>query len=372
MRKIINFVLLSAVLVGCVPILTQGNVPTLEQIPPGRMTPDALLPSEFPIPATQLASSGIDVYFSDPLQRKDGQYTGGPDEVLADAIRAAKVTVDVAIYSLNLWSIRDALLDANQRGVQIRMVMESDNMDDDVPQELIAAGISILGDRREGLMHNKFVIIDRQDVWTGSMNLTLGGVYYDNNNLIHLRSIEMAEDYLQEFNEMFIMDMFGTDVIPQTPYPEVLVGNTRVNVYFSPDDQAARHLVELISSAQESIYFMAYSFTANDLGAAIVERAQAGITVAGVMDEGQINSNKGTEYDPFIQAGINVFKDGNSGLMHHKVIIIDRKIVITGSYNFSKSAETTNDENVLVVFSPEIASLYLAEFERVLDQALRK
>jgi phosphatidylserine/phosphatidylglycerophosphate/cardiolipin synthase-like enzyme len=51
--------------------------------------------------------------------------------------------------------------------------------------------------------------------------------------------------------------------------------------------------------------------------------------------------------------------------MHHKVFIIDEKIVITGSYNFSSSAERTNDENVVILFDPQIAAQYLAEFRRV-------
>jgi phosphatidylserine/phosphatidylglycerophosphate/cardiolipin synthase-like enzyme len=59
--------------------------------------------------------------------------------------------------------------------------------------------------------------------------------------------------------------------------------------------------------------------------------------------------------------------DGNEGLMHHKVFIIDERIVITGSYNFSASAETTNDENVVILFNPAIAAQYLGEFQRVYD-----
>ena len=62
-------------------------------------------------------------------------------------------------------------------------------------------------------------------------------------------------------------------------------------------------------------------------------------------------------------------QDGNPGLMHHKVIIIDRSIVITGSYNFSASAEEVNDENLIVIFSPDIAAQYLAEFMRIYAQA---
>jgi phosphatidylserine/phosphatidylglycerophosphate/cardiolipin synthase-like enzyme len=93
------------------------------------------------------------------------------------------------------------------------------------------------------------------------------------------------------------------------------------------------------------------------------------VEVKGVMDDSQIKSNQGTEFDAFIQAGLDVRRDGTSGLIHHKVMIIDRKIVITGSYNFTASAENTNDENLLIIYSPQIAELYLAEFARVFGQA---
>ena len=64
-------------------------------------------------------------------------------------------------------------------------------------------------------------------------------------------------------------------------------------------------------------------------------------------------------------AGLDVRLDGNTGKMHHKVIIIDESILITGSYNFSRNAETQNDENVLVIHNPELAARFLKEFERV-------
>jgi phosphatidylserine/phosphatidylglycerophosphate/cardiolipin synthase-like enzyme len=102
----------------------------------------------------------------------------------------------------------------------------------------------------------------------------------------------------------------------------------------------------------------------------MIERAQAGVSVAGVMDDGQVKTSQATEYDPFKLAGLDVRLDGNqNGLMHHKVIIIDQKIVITGSYNFTNSAETTNDENVVIIFSPEVAAQYMGEFQHVYQQA---
>ncbi|MDH5508038.1 MAG: phospholipase D-like domain-containing protein, partial [Anaerolineae bacterium] len=124
------------------------------------------------LPSDTTATDWYTVYFSQP---GSGTLRGGPDAALAAAIDAARASVDAAIYDLNLWSIRDALLAAQRRGVTVRIVTESDNLDRPELQELIAAGIEVLGDRREALMHNKFVVIDRYEVWSGSMNLTLNG-----------------------------------------------------------------------------------------------------------------------------------------------------------------------------------------------------
>ena len=316
------------------------------------------------------ATGWLQIYFTDPSAPHASDYEGGPDEILAAAIDQARLSVDVAAYSLNLWSIRDALMHAHQRGVVVRMVMESDNMDNPEVQELVGAGIPVIGDQREGLMHDKFVVIDRAEVWTGSMNYTTSGTYKDNNNLIRIRSVQVAGDYTNEFEGMFTDNHFGPDRIANTPNPKLTIDGTPVEIYFSPNGGVAKRIVDLLSGAQESIYFMAYSFTSNDIGAAVMARAQAGIKVAGVMDDGQIATNQGTEYDPFKQAGLDVRKDGNvDGLMHHKVMVIDRQIVITGSYNFTASAEESNDENLVVIFSSAVAAQYLEEFQRVYNQA---
>jgi phosphatidylserine/phosphatidylglycerophosphate/cardiolipin synthase-like enzyme len=218
-------------------------------------------------------------------------------------------------------------------------------------------------------MHDKFVVIDRAEVWTGSMNFTVGGTYRDNNNLICIRSIQVADDYTNEFEEMFSHNRFGPDGTANTPRPKLTVNGTQVEIYFSPDDGVAKHILDLIGTAQESIHFMAYTFTSNELGAALVEKAQAGIQVKGIMDDSQVTSD-GTEYASFMQAGLDVKLDGNGkGLMHHKVIIIDQRIVITGSYNFTASAEANNDENVVVLYDRDAAAKYLEEFQRVYEQA---
>jgi phosphatidylserine/phosphatidylglycerophosphate/cardiolipin synthase-like enzyme len=297
---------------------------------------------------------------------------GGPDADLAAALRAARLSVDMAAYDINLWSLRDALIAAHRSGVTVRVVTESDNFEGPETQALVEAGIPVLGDRREGLMHNKFVVIDRLEVWTGSMNFTLNDAYENNNNLIRLRSSQLAENYLAEFQEMFADDRFGPNSPANTPHPALSINDTRLETYFSPDDGAASRLVELIRAAQESVNFLAYSFTSDEIAAAMLDRASAGVTVSGVFEEVQYLNNQGTEFDRLRAGGLDVRLDGNPGNMHHKVIVIDEAIVVTGSYNFSANAENRNDENLLVIHNPQIAAQYQAEFERVFAEGQRK
>lgn len=337
----------------------------------------ACLPSaSLPETVTPEAPAALDqdwytVYFTDPSSPDASTYRGGPDQALAKAIDSARISVDVAIYDLNLWSIRDALIAAHRRGVAVRLVTDSDNMDEQEVQELKEAGIEVLGDRHENLMHDKFVVIDQLEVWSGSMNFTTGGGYLDNNNLIYLRSSKLAEDYTHEFEQMFVDDHFGAEKKPGTPNPAVTVNGSQIEVYFSPEDGTLDHILEVVNSAKESIDFMAYSFTSDELADALIERAKTGINVRGVFDKDQYHSNEGTEFDTLHNAGIDVWLDGNPRLMHHKVIIIDKQVVITGSYNFSNNAERNNDENTLIIHNRDIAAQYMIEFQQVYDLSQR-
>jgi phosphatidylserine/phosphatidylglycerophosphate/cardiolipin synthase-like enzyme len=330
----------------------------------------AVSATTFPATATGIQKGPIQIYFTNPTAVHAVDYVGGPDEILVAALDQARLTVDMAAYSLDLWSIRDALINAHKRGVVVRMVMESNDMGTQEVQQVMDAGIPVIGDGKQGLMHNKFMVIDHLDVWTGSMNYTSSGVYKDNNNLLHIHSSQVAEDYSTEFNQMFTLHLFGPDKMVGTPNPKVNLDGTPVEIYFSPEDKPATRILALIQAAQESINFLAYEFTSKDIGAAMLQRAQAGVIVTGVMDDGQVKATKVTELDPLQQAGLDVRLDGNlTGLMHHKVIIIDQKIVITGSYNYTAAAETTNDENVVIIFSPQVAAQYMQEFQRVYAQA---
>lgn len=333
------------------------------------LSPEAT-PPQSPSPTVPAAeSASIQAYFTDPTSTDAHLNRNGLDTLLVEAIDSARLSVDAAVYDLNLFTVRNALIDAHQRGVTVRIVAESDQLDRQELQDLKDAGIPVLGDRRESLMHNKFIIIDRQEVWTGSMNYTFNGIYDNDNNLLQVRSSKIAANYLTEFEEMFTDDKFGAGSPANTPNPSLDLNGARIETYFSPDDGVERRIVELISGASQSIEMLAFSFTSDPIAAAILAKADEGLAIRIVLDFDQAYSNTGGEYQNLLDAGLDVRLDGNWEDMHHKVIVIDGETVITGSYNFSRSAAERNDENVLVITDAALAGMYLGEFERVYSLA---
>jgi len=363
-RFVVLLLVISVILSACVDV-TPTSTPDVDITP---------TPADEYTPIDLQAGYGLrglwfELYMTDPASPLSPQGTGGVDGPLVEAINAARLSVDVAAYSLTLNSVRNALLNAHDRGVTVRIAMESTNMDSFDVQMLLEAGIPIVGDNRQGLMHDKFMVIDRSEVWLGSMNFTDSGTYDDNNNMIRVLSTKVAENYSVEFKEMFEDNKFGEDVVAETPNPTVTLDGTRVDTYFSPDDHVLTAIYNLLSGAEKSIYFLAFSFTSNELGQIVRTKAEDGLDIKGVMDKEQVASNTGTEYDPFRQAGLAVRIDGNDGQMHHKVFIVDEKVVVLGSYNFSRSAEERNDENILIVYNEQIAQFFVQEFQRVWNQA---
>lgn len=330
----------------------------------GNLALQFLAPSDPAIAPRTAASTWYSLYFTNPGGAAASSLRGGPDAMLAAAIDAASESVDVAAQQINLWSIRDALIEAHQRGLRVRVVTETDYANNPEIQALVLAGISLREDERSPLMHNKFVVIDEEEVWTGSMNLTVNGAYRNNNNLLRIRSTQLAGQYTKEFEEMFVEDRFGALSWPEISPSTVEVGGTQIEVLFSPDTRVGERITALLLGAEKSIYVMAFNLTLDPIADAILRRAGEGIDVQGLFDAGQ-SQNQGSDVARLAEAGVDIMLDGNPRKMHHKVIIVDERIVITGSYNFSRNAEEKNDENVLIIYSPKLAGQYLQEFLRL-------
>jgi phosphatidylserine/phosphatidylglycerophosphate/cardiolipin synthase-like enzyme len=132
-------------------------------------------------------------------------------------------------------------------------------------------------------------------------------------------------------------------------------------VFFSPKGGCTQAVVREMREARQSILVQAYSFTSAPIAAALVEAARRGVLIEVVLDK----SNKTGKYsaaDFVAHAGIRTWLDEKHAIAHNKVLIIDEAIVVTGSFNFTKAAEESNAENLLILRSPELASLYTRKF----------
>ena len=355
---------------------------SLTQAPVTGAVATEIVPSEFfvNVPFRSgfgFRSSWIEVYFTDPVSPLAAREVGGVDAFVSAAIVAAKESVDVAVRNLNLDSITGALVVANRRGVPVRVIAESDSLlgRSDF-QVLIDAGIPVVEDQQLGLMNNRFIVIDNKEVWTGSLNYDIAGIFREHNTLVRIISPEVAADYTKEFNEMFEKNQFGPLIAPETPYPVVDIQGTQVEVLFSPDDIVVSRLTQLISEAQQNISFLVYSFASADLRTSMREKATNGVTVSGALEFDPVNPNSPNPNESLVeelnltrQAGLNVLLDRNPQVLNHKIMIIDGKIVVLGSYDFTNRAEIENDENVLIIHNELVAQKFMEEFERVITRA---
>jgi phosphatidylserine/phosphatidylglycerophosphate/cardiolipin synthase-like enzyme len=326
-----------------------------------------------PTPVEEFNPDWYEIYFTAPTCPPEEERVGGLDETIADDISQARQQVDIAGFDIDAEPIIDALIDLEARGVTVRVVTDEDNGDLASIRRLRRGGISVVEDKRTALMHNKFIVVDGRYVWIGSLNFTSNGVYCNNNNLVRFDSSRLAANYTAEMDEMYDDRAFGPDSPNATPREQLSINGIRVENYFGPEKEMSLIISRAVIRAQEEILFMAFSFTDEQIGEAMLGRADAGVTVRGVFET--VGSATGYSYFPFMaqeemtMENIAVRTDGNPQIMHHKVIIIDRETVIFGSFNFSDNANRRNDENIIIVHDPTFVSYFIEEFDTVWAEA---
>lgn len=136
-----------------------------------------------------------------------------------------------------------------------------------------------------------------------------------------------------------------------------------LGVYFSPNGECESQVIEWIGRANSSIHILIYSFTLDSVSDALITAHDEGVEVRAVFEKSQITQY--SEYQKLKTAGVSVRNDTNSKLMHHKVMIVDEKIVLTGSFNWSTSGQENNNENLIVIKSTYIADIYEDEFQEI-------
>ncbi|MEO0143605.1 MAG: phospholipase D-like domain-containing protein [candidate division WOR-3 bacterium] len=275
----------------------------------------------------------------------------------------AKNSIYLAVFEIGNEEIAKALISAKKRGIDVKVVTDEKNADYKALREIMNNKIEVVFQNLESYMHHKFAVIDSEIVITGSMNWTDNDIFKNDNNVVIIRSRLLAKNYLSEFYQMFYQKRFSRDK-KKIGNNIIEVDGIKIENYFSPQDKPSRRIVQLINDAQKTIDFASFSFTHERIGNAMIDAYKRNVKVRGVFEKRQIS--KFSEYEKFKKQKMEVYLDNNPRNMHNKFIVIDSQIVITGSYNFSSNADNDNDENIIIIFSREVALKYLEYLNRLI------
>jgi len=144
-------------------------------------------------------------------------------------------------------------------------------------------------------------------------------------------------------------------------FPATIPLHTTSQVYFSPNGGSTSAIVDTILQAKSEILVQAYSFTSHPIAKALVNAHKRNIKVEIILDKSQLTA-KSSMLNYVAQSGIPTYIDNKHAIAHNKIIIVDRKTVITGSFNFTGSAEEKNAENLLIIPSNELAKVYIKNY----------
>jgi phospholipase D len=141
-----------------------------------------------------------------------------------------------------------------------------------------------------------------------------------------------------------------------------------VSTCFTPPQSCGDIIVNHINNARESVYIQAYGFTSEKIIKALIEAKNRGVKIEIILDRSNFNRKILNTIKQLNQAEIPVYKDNVKGIAHNKVMIIDGKKVITGSFNFTKNADYRNAENVVIINEKETATRYMHNWSlRILE-----
>jgi len=342
------------------------------------------------------AGNKIRIYFNHPV---DNTVSTGVNAVylpssisdtLVAYINRAKYTIDVAVYNYTSTApvgsaIASAINNAYSRGVVVRWIYDGGQSNSGLP--LLNSSIPTLASPTTTdytIMHNKFMVVDASSsnpndaiVWTGSTNWNTQQFNYDFNNVIIVQDSALAHAYRDQFNMMWggsgatpnsSASRFGQYKTDMGRHNFTVEGKS-IQLYFSPSDGTNAKIKTAINTANKDLYFGLYSFTDNDAADAIVARNASGVYCAGIFDESAVSAS-GSEYNTLNSGlGSSKFKVYNGGyLYHNKMLIVDpsdrcsNPLVLTGSHNWTFSADTKNDENTLIIYNDTIANIYYQSF----------
>lgn len=304
---------------------------------------------------------------------------------------AATETLDVAVQELDDRTIAGAILRARMRNLRVRVALEGMYLSErtaavdpffpggsyednrQIHSALLRARVPVIVDLNPETFHQKFAVRDRDvdghaAVLAGSANFTTTDTTVNLNHVITLGGRRAAATYAAEFDELWT-GTFGAVRERHEPQPAVLrLDGVRVKVLFAPDHAPEMELMKQMLKARERVEFAIFTFTrTSGVDDTMIALHPPSIPVRGILDRGQGNQSWAAT-DDLNAAGIDLHLLAPGApvrKLHHKLMVIDRRVIIAGSFNYTDPANRLNDENLLVIGDLETT-------DPVEDQAQRR
>lgn len=363
-----------------------------------------------PVFASVKENPNIQIYFVNPINKSKPAKSGDGEAInaLLKLINDAQENIDFAIYGIsNEDEIFQALISAQNRGVKIRGIVDMDNekknpykdtydllkhltnIKTDYKQlkdfkssksdyvqhvtyniggKIVEASFVNEGikDYNDKIMHNKYFIIDKKIVWTGSMNISNTCASYNSNSSVAINSKELAEIYTEDFEQMFIKNKHHNEKQNNVSTKYINIDdNTKVVALLLPEDKETYNIVSgYINRAQKYIYVPMFFFTHTKYSQDLINAHNRGVKVKVILDATSARTGY-SKHEIMRMAGIPVKIENWGGKMHEKSLIIDDKYLLIGSMNFTSGAHYQNDENSLLIENKEIAIKSRKRFEKL-------
>ena len=305
------------------------------------------------------------LYLNYPTALPSEKTTTSFGKELIKLIKNAKDEIVFAIYGLRGQDeILNALIEAKKRGVVIKGVVDSDSHDKNYYSDTfkLYRHFDIKSDHISYIMHNKFFVIDKKILWSGSSNISDTGTGgYNANNAIVVKDKRVAKVYLDEFRQMFYQKRFHRKKSSHTTL-HVKTATSTISIFFSPKSNTYKNgIKELIEGAKEYIYIPIFYLTHKSLSHQLIEAKKRGVDVRVILDATAAR-NRYSMHKYLRKQGIPIKVENFGGKMHVKSIIIDDKYFVTGSMNLTEAGNSKNDENTLIIKNVELAKEYKRYF----------
>lgn len=299
----------------------------------------------------------------------------GAFDVILNAINEAQSSINLAAFVITSDDIFNALVDAHQRGVNVRVVVDakSANGNGSDIQSLLDANIPVVLNNEFKIMHNKYIIIDNKSVQTGSFNYSnnadkrnaenalfienqpeIAKLYSDNFERLFSNSKKIPNSNVQNLNFSFIKENVRKFPISSLSSFQIQKGVAEIAFsnacnYISSSLSAKTIIIQTIKQAKNNIYMAAYNFTDPDILNVLKDRQNKGVQLNIILDY-KANINNVAVQDLLI-VGAHIKLNKKFSIMHNKYMIIDNSTLEIGSFNYTTSAENEQCNNIMVFYN---------------------